>query len=62
MMIRVRYGDGQTEMVRPPLLNLLIERKRISEFRRAQGWAELGRDPIRQNQIENYRGPERRTK
>lgn len=61
MMIRVRYQDGKTEMVRPPLLNLLIERRRIVQFRRDHGWAELGRDPIRQSQVANYQGTERRS-
>ncbi len=32
MMIRVMYPDGKTEMVRPPLLNLLIKRQRIPMF------------------------------
>ena len=60
MMIRVMYHDGNTEMVRPPLLNLLIQRKRIQKFRRDNGWSVLGQDPLRGNQDKNYTGPERR--
>jgi len=60
MMIRVMYPDGKTEMVRPPLLNLLIKRERIQQFRRANGWSVIGQDPIRLNQSSDYPGPERR--
>lgn len=60
MMIRVMYPDGKTEMVRPPLLKLLIERQRIQQFRRDDGWALLGQDPIRSKQPSVYDGPERR--
>ena len=62
MMIRVMYPDGKTEMVRPPLLKLLIERERISKFRRDSGWSVLGQDPLRHEQWENYLGPERRSR
>lgn len=60
MMIRVMYSDGKTEMVRPPLLKMLIERRRIQQFRRDHGWATLGQDPIRQHQVHDYQGLERR--
>jgi hypothetical protein len=62
MMIRVMYADGKTEMVRPPLLKLLIERERIRQFRRDKGWAVLGEDPLRRAQMHDYRGPERRSR
>lgn len=60
MMIRVMYPDGKTEMVRPPLLNLLIERKRIRQFRREQGWVVLGEAPLRGKGAADYHGTERR--
>lgn len=61
MMIRVMYPDGKTEMVRPPLLDLLIKRERIQQFRRDNGWSVLGQDPLRRSQLNDYQGAERRT-
>jgi len=60
MMIRVRYPDGLTRMVRPPLLHQLIRTQKICEFRRADGWVKLGVDPIRHRRLMEYTGPERR--
>jgi hypothetical protein len=61
MLIRVMYQDGKTEMVRPPLLQLLIQRGRIQKFRRDYGWTVVGQDPLRSNQMTDYQGPERRS-
>ncbi|TYO99289.1 hypothetical protein EDC39_103133 [Geothermobacter ehrlichii] len=41
MMIRVRYPDGETRMVRPPLLDHLIRTRKIVEFQREDGWASI---------------------
>lgn len=60
MMIRVMYHDGLTEMVRPPVLQHLIETGKIYRFRRNDGWAEIGNDPIRMTDRESFRGRERR--
>lgn len=60
MMIRIRYPDGKYDMVKVSRLDYLIAKKRISEFRRTTGWVIIGRDPIRKNKRESYRGPERR--
>jgi len=60
MLIRVRYPDGLTRMVRPALLHQLIRTHKISEFRRADGWIKLGVDPIRHRRVSDYAGPERR--
>jgi hypothetical protein len=54
------YPDGKTEMVRPPLLELLIKRERIQQFRRDNGWSVLGQDPVRLHKSKDYTGPERR--
>ncbi len=59
MMIRVRYPDGETRMVRPPLLDHLIRTRKIVEFQRQDGWARLGIDPVRTGRS-SYQGPERR--
>jgi len=60
MMIKVRYPDGATRMVRPPLLIQLIETRKIIEFRRSDGWARIGADPLRDRRPHEYAGPERR--
>lgn len=60
MMVRVMYHDGMTEMVRPPVLQHLIETGKILKFRRSDGWAVLGADPIRVQLNHGFRGDERR--
>lgn len=60
MMIRVMYHDGWTEMVRPPVLQHLIETRKIYKFRRSDGWAILGIDQIRAQERRSYDGQERR--
>ena len=60
MMIRVMYHDGLTEMVRPPVLQHLIETGKIYRFRRTDGWAEVGTDAIRVDRRESFPGKERR--
>jgi hypothetical protein len=60
MMIRVKYPNGNTEMVRPPLLRHLINSNKISEFRRSDGWVVLGQDRLRSAKGVDYAGKERR--
>ncbi len=60
MMIRVMYFDGLTEMVRPPVLQHLIEKGKILRFHRREGWTEIGTDPVRVDQHVIYRGQDRR--
>lgn len=60
MMVRVMYHDGMTEMVRPPVLQHLIETGKIHKFRRLDGWAILGVDPIRVEKHHRFQGSERR--
>ncbi|PLX78142.1 MAG: hypothetical protein C0615_04085 [Desulfuromonas sp.] len=62
MMVRVMYHDGMTEMVRPPVLQHLIRTGKIHKFRRSDGWAILGVDPMRTKKEFDYRGQERRKK
>jgi hypothetical protein len=54
------YYDGLTEMVRPPVLQHLIEKGKILRFRRSEGWTEIGTDPVRIERHIPYRGRERR--
>lgn len=47
MLIRVKYPNGTYDMVNKQMLDFLIEQERIAGFKRTEGWAILGRDPIR---------------
>ena len=60
MMIRVMYCDGLTEMVRPPVLQHLIQTGKIMRFRRTEGWTEIGTDAIRTDRRDPFYGKERR--
>ena len=60
MMIRVMYNDGNFDIVKPDLLDKLIDQQAITSFKRAEGWIVLGRDPTRKNLHQDYSGPERR--
>ncbi len=61
MMIRVMYNNGAFDIVKPDLLDTLLEESALISFKRADGWAVVGRDPIRLTAKKDYRGPERRT-
>lgn len=60
MMIRVMYNDGSFDIVKPGLLDRLIEEASITGFKRSAGWIVIGRDPIRTELKSTYTGPERR--
>ena len=60
MLIRVMYSDGRFDMVKPKMLDDLLERQAVSSFKRSDGWAVVGRDPIRSPESGKYRGTERR--
>jgi hypothetical protein len=60
MMIRVLYSDGRFDMVKPDMLDTLLNRQIVSSFKRNSGWAVVGRDAIRSSSLGNYRGRERR--
>lgn len=59
MLVMVRYVDGSYDMVVSHRLDGLIKAGRIIEFRRENGWARVGRDPIRR-EIKDFTGEERR--
>lgn len=62
MMIRVMYNDGRFDMVKPQLLDTLLTSQRVTSFKRAGGWAVVGRDPVRTSRRGGkYHGLERRT-
>jgi hypothetical protein len=60
MMIRIMYNDGNFDIIKPGLLNALIEKEAITSFKRSDGWIVIGRDPIRRGGNRAYAGPERR--
>lgn len=60
--IWVTYNDGIMGTVPKSDLQQLIELEKIIKFHRADGWAYLGIDPIRNSPDSDYTGPERRKK
>ncbi len=60
MMIRVMYSDGKFDMVKPKMLDNLLDRQAVTSFKRTTGWAVVGRDQIRNSGHGSYRGTERR--
>ncbi len=61
MLIEVVYNDGRFGMVKPYLLDKLLEEKMMAAFMRSDGWVVVDRDIIRsQNSSQGYDGAERR--
>lgn len=60
MLIRVRHSSGKVEQVPPRKLQKLIEKRKIVQFMRSNGWVTVGFDPIRNGDPADYSGPERR--
>lgn len=61
MTIQVELIDGTYCRVVPKGLNLLLNRELVKRFRRASGWAVVGKDPVRyMKDNHSYAGPERR--
>lgn len=60
MMIRVFYTDGTFDMVKPKMLDYLLDKNKIKRFKRSSGWAVVGKDPVRSGSSNGYWGEERR--
>lgn len=60
MLIPIVYSNGRQDLVKPFVLDRLIEDRKISSFRRAAGWVVIGRDPIRNSSHKVFSIPERR--
>jgi hypothetical protein len=58
-LIKVIYIDNSAGVVNPSTLEQLIVTGKLVAFRRSEGWAKVGRDPLRGNGS-RYEGPERR--
>lgn len=59
MLIRVVYQNGKYDMVKDSILGAYIDSGKILKFKRKDGWATVGIDPIRGSGT-SYIGPERR--
>ncbi|PLX93123.1 MAG: hypothetical protein C0619_04770 [Desulfuromonas sp.] len=47
MMIRVMYPNGDYDMVRNDLLDLLVANHRVKKFKRSSGWIDIDRENAR---------------
>lgn len=62
-LIEVVLRDGSCCRLAPKALDLFLGKGRVSKFRRSDGWAIVGEDPIRSGkQGHVYEGPERRAR
>lgn len=65
LRIEIVLHDLTTHKVAPQALDVLLENDRVLKFRRTDGWAQVGIDPVRMKRPEAepvYTGPERRTR
>lgn len=60
MLIRVKYVDERFDMVRPDILDRLLEAGKVQEFQRSDGWVMPGMGRLRGNSRNSYSGPDRR--
>lgn len=62
MLIRVKYTDNRFDMVRPDMLDRLIEKGDVNSFFRRDGWVTPGAGNVRRTSRPGYSGPDRRHK
>ena len=61
MLIRGMYAHGMLGMIKPQVLDSMIDRKVVSGILRSDGWAIVGRDIIRsRRRSKGYDGAEHR--
>jgi len=60
MLIRVKYVDERFDMVRPEILDRLLEAGKVREFQRSDGWVMPGIGNLRRKNRNGYSGPDRR--
>jgi hypothetical protein len=61
MLIQVMYPGNNFDYVKEFMLDDLIESRKISKFRRANGWVAIGLDPVRAiKQSNTFNGVEKR--
>lgn len=62
MLIRVKYQDNHYDMVRPEVLDHLLEQGKVSEFLRRDGWVSSNSDMLRRSRRSSQSGPDQREK
>ena len=60
MLIRVMFDDGTYDMVKPKMLDLLLERDKLTSFKRSDSWAVVSRDALRSSRSQGHKDLERR--
>lgn len=62
MMIRVMYPNGDYDIVRNDILDLLVANQRVKKFKRSSGWIDIERENARLRAASNpdWDGVERR--
>ena len=60
MMIRVMYNDGKYDLIKQSMLDMLLASCKLTGFMRSNGWAIVGRDPIRGVGGISFQGQDRR--
>ena len=61
-LIEVKLNDGTACRMAPKALNLFLTQHKVVKFKRSDGWAVVGRDPLRDMNKKNiHYGFERRT-
>lgn len=60
MLIRVKYVDERFDMVRPEILDRLLEAGKVREFQRSDGWVIPGIGNVRRKNRAEYTGTDRR--
>lgn len=60
MLIRVKYVDDRFDMVRPDILDRLLEAGKVREFERQDGWVMPGIGNLRRIGRSEYSGVDRR--
>jgi hypothetical protein len=56
------YADGRLGMIKPQLLDRMMDRKLVSGILRSDGWAIVGRDKMRgHRRSQGYEGVDRRS-
>ena len=59
--IKVRLVNGQEELFPYYVLDYFIKKKGITAFERADGWVQIGRDPVRtKSGLSSFSGPGKR--
>ena len=55
------FDDGKFDMVKPLLLDNLLEDQKLTSFMRSSGWTVLGRDALRDSKnTQGHQGAEHR--